>query len=119
MRDEASLERWLGSQIRPAPTAMVRTLPDGSSVILDLETERYVGLDAVGAEMWAALTDEEDVSAARDRLMSHFDVDAARLDGDLARFVHDLTSRGLVSAREAVGGDLDEPLGRESGEERR
>lgn len=83
-------------QIRPAATAMVRSLPDGSSVVLDLETEKYFGLDTVGAEMWTALVENPTVAAARDRLLRHFDVEEARLDSDLAQFVDELESRGLV-----------------------
>ncbi len=91
------------SQIRPAATAMVRSLPDGSSVVLDLETEKYFGLDAVGAEMWTALVESPTVVAARDQLLRHFDVEEVRLDADLAEFVGELESRGLVVVSKPEG----------------
>lgn len=90
-------------QIRPAATAMVRSLPDGSSVVLDLETEKYFGLDAVGAQMWTALVESPTVAAARDQLLRHFDVEDVRLDADLAEFVDELESRGLVVVSKTDG----------------
>ena len=54
---------------------------DGESVLLNLKTESYLGLDDVGTRMWTVLTAEPSVQAAYEVLLSEYDVlsrDAAR-----------------------------------------
>lgn len=94
------LEEVIACRVRPASTALVRTLPDGSSVVLDLETEKYFGLDSVGAEMWEALTAHPRVKEARNHLLTIYDVDEEKLSSDLAEFIGTLRSRGLVEVIE-------------------
>ena len=91
-----SIEPLLDRPVSASPSAMVRTLPDGSSVVLDLETERYVGLDAVAADMWEALNSHATVGEARRHLLDTYDVEPERLDVDLLALVDSLASRGLL-----------------------
>lgn len=44
---------------------LVRRLDDGESVLLDLRSERYYGLDTVSTAMWEALTSQETFEVAR------------------------------------------------------
>lgn len=90
------LEPILPRKVRVAPSATVRSLPDGSAIVLDMESERYFGLDSVGSEMWEALTTKPSVADARTALLNEFAVDEERLDTDLLEFVQALQSRGLV-----------------------
>lgn len=91
-----ALAQWADSRVRAASTTMLRELPDGSSVVLDLKTEQYFGLDAIAADMWSALIDSPTVGQARDALLATYDVDPERLNSDLSAFVEALASRGLV-----------------------
>ena len=75
---------------------LFRSLPDGESVILNLKTGTYFGLDDVGTRMWAALTDSESVQAAFSSLLDEYAVDAERLRRDLDEFVNRLAGRGLL-----------------------
>jgi hypothetical protein len=77
---------------------LIREL-DGESVLLNLESECYVGLDEVGTRMWAALTTGASVQAAFEELMDEYEVDAERLRGDLTRFIRELVEQGLVTVR--------------------
>ena len=72
---------------------------DGESVLLNLESECYLGLDEVGTRMWAALTTSASVQAAFEELMDEYDVDAERLRSDLTRFIGELMEQGLVEVR--------------------
>lgn len=69
---------------------------EGESVILDLDSESYFGLDTVGTRMWQLLTDGDSIQTAYDILLDEFDVDAETLRADLEELLDELTSKGLV-----------------------
>ena len=77
------------------PDVLVQEL-DGESVILNVATERYFGLDRTGTRMWVALTTRESIEAAHTSLLGVFDVDAARLRQDLEALVTTLVGHGLL-----------------------
>jgi hypothetical protein len=68
----------------------------GESVLLNLGTGRYFGLDAVGTRMWAVLTTAESLQAAYATLLAEYDVDGQQLEGDLRNLVEKLVEQGLV-----------------------
>jgi hypothetical protein len=68
----------------------------GESVLLDLRTESYFGLDPVGTRMWHALAETGSVSGALGALGGAWDVEPARLRRDLERLVDELAEHGLV-----------------------
>jgi hypothetical protein len=67
------------------------------SVLLDLASERYFGLDAVGTRVWHLLEADPDVRAAHAALVSEYDVDAERLEADLLTLLQQLADAGLVT----------------------
>lgn len=69
---------------------------DGESVILNVATERYFGLDRIGTRMWTALTTMESIDAAYDSLVAHFDVEPERLRSDVEALVTELVDNGLL-----------------------
>ena len=66
------------------------------SVILNLDSERYYGLDDVGTRFLSALTTSESIETAYDRLRNEYDVDPQVLREDLAALVENLIEQGLV-----------------------
>jgi hypothetical protein len=80
------------------PDVLVQEL-DGESVILNVATERYFGLDHIGTRMWAALTTLETIEAAYESLIATFDVDPASLRQDLQALVTELVDHGLLDIR--------------------
>lgn len=74
---------------------MVRKVGE-ESVLLDLKTERYLGLDDVSARFWDVLTSEGSIQSAYETLLAEFDVDPERLRNDLDDFVQELFQFGLV-----------------------
>jgi hypothetical protein len=70
---------------------------DGEAVILNLETGRYFGLDAVGTRIWQLLDSHRTLRRTLEALEAEFDAPSARLASDLTEFVGTLRSRGLVS----------------------
>jgi hypothetical protein len=76
-------------------SVLVRVLGE-ESVLLNLDSESYFGLDSVGTRMWSALAEGPSLSAAFDRLAEEFDAEPATLRQDLATLVRELESAGLV-----------------------
>ena len=70
----------------------------GETMLLDLASGKYFGLNAVGGRFWQLLESGLDSDQARDALLSEFEVDAGQLDRDLTALIGDLRESGLVSA---------------------
>src|SRR5688572_26167808 len=66
------------------------------SVILNLDSERYFGLDDVGTRFLSALTTSESIEAACEQLSEEYDVDNDVLRRDLLALVEDLVNKGLL-----------------------
>jgi hypothetical protein len=66
------------------------------SVILNLDTERYFGLDDVGTRFLSVITSSESVEAAYERLRHEYDVDPQILRADLLSLVNNLVDQGLL-----------------------
>jgi len=82
---------------------MVRFL-DNESVFLNLDTERYFGLDQIGTRMWTVITSFPNIEAAYQQLLSEFDVEAETLRGDLVDLLEKLLENNLLQVvRSDVG----------------
>ena len=66
------------------------------SVILNLDSERYFGLDDVGTRFLSVLTTSESIEAAYERLRGEYDVDPQVLRNDLLSLVNSLIDQGLL-----------------------
>jgi Coenzyme PQQ synthesis protein D (PqqD) len=66
------------------------------SVILNLDSERYYGLDDVGSRILAVLTTSESIEAAYQTLLQEYDVDPKVLRQDLVELVQNLIDQGLI-----------------------
>ncbi len=73
----------------------------GESVLLNLNSESYFGLDEVGTRMWAALTTAPSIEAAYEILLEEFDVEAEELRSDLSAFIRTLEEAGLLAVSDA------------------
>ena len=86
------------SRLRVPEDVLVSEL-DGESVILNLKTESYFGLDQVGARMCTAVTSAGSVQEAYDTLAEEFDVDPARLRDDFVKLLDNLLEHGLLEVQ--------------------
>jgi hypothetical protein len=82
------------------PTDVLIQELQGESVLLNVKSGRYFGLDEVGTRMWAALTTTPSLSAACETLLAEYDVERGRLERDLRSLVEKLVEHGLLE----VGG---------------
>jgi Coenzyme PQQ synthesis protein D (PqqD) len=70
---------------------------DGESVVLNIESGIYFGLDGVGTQLWQWLAESGSLQSVRVRMADAFDAPAEQLDADLIAFVEELTSKGLLA----------------------
>lgn len=66
------------------------------SVILNLDSERYYGLDDVGTRILSVLSTSESIEAAYETLLKEYDVDAHVLRLDLLALVERLINLGVI-----------------------
>ncbi len=69
---------------------------DGESVLLNLATDSYFGLDTVGTDMWRALTTGGTIEEAYELLLAEYEVEPDVLRRDLADLIEKLIESGLV-----------------------
>jgi len=74
---------------------LVRFL-DRESVLLNLETERYFGLDETATRMWQLVTGSQDIEAAYQELLAEFDVEPELLRTNLTDLLGQLAENGLL-----------------------
>ena len=67
------------------------------SVILNLDSERYFGLDDVGTRMLSVLSTSASIEAAYESLLAEYDVDGQVLRQDLLALVESLLQKGIVT----------------------
>jgi hypothetical protein len=75
---------------------LVREL-GGESVLLDLQSESYFGLDDVGTRMWGAITRHASLRDAFGELLAHYDVPPETLERDLLALTEELIEHGLLA----------------------
>lgn len=79
-------------------------VPDGvlishlqeESVILNLDSERYFGLDDVATRFLTVLTSSESIDAAYEQLLHEYAVDPQVLRQDLLTLIEKLVDQGLL-----------------------
>jgi hypothetical protein len=74
---------------------MVRVL-DNEAVLLNLESEKYFGLDQTGTRMWQLVTAAPAIEAAFEQLVEEYDVAPEMLRADLAELLTKLVDHGLL-----------------------
>ena len=74
---------------------LISNLQD-ESVILNLDSERYFGLDNVATRILTVLTNSDSIQSAYESLLAEYEVDRAVLRADLMALIETLLQQGLV-----------------------
>jgi hypothetical protein len=74
---------------------MDRSVGD-ETVILNLESGTYYGLDPVGARMWQLLGEGKSLGELCEIMLEEYDVARERLEADLLNLAEELANNGLV-----------------------
>jgi len=83
-------------RLRVADNVVFRSLAD-ESVLLNLDTGTYFGLDAVGTRLWNLVAEHGSTSLAIDTLLAEYDVDAPRLQNDVTALIDQLLAKRLLT----------------------
>ena len=74
----------------------------GETVLLDLESENYFGLDEVGTRIWQLIKETNDLKAIYDILLSEYEVTGERLQQDLSTLLVEIEGLGLITLEAAA-----------------
>jgi len=83
------------NRVKVPGEVLISNLQD-ESVLLNLESERYFGLDDVGTRILSVLTTSDSIEAAYNTLIQEYDVDGPVLRQDLLALVESLVNQGLI-----------------------
>jgi hypothetical protein len=88
----------LDATIVPSEDAVFREL-DGQSVLLNLATGIYFGLDAVGTHVWRLAAENGSLRWISEQLGDEYDASADTIERDLLTLAEALVSKGLWAVR--------------------
>jgi hypothetical protein len=71
---------------------------DGESVLLNLDSGQYFGLNAVGTRIWQLISELGQPQAVLDAMVTEFEVTPAELETDMLDLLEQLAAHGLVAA---------------------
>ena len=83
------------------PSVLCRQL-SGETVLLNLESGIYYGLDPVGTRVWQLLLQGQTIADICGTMSDEYDVAPDLLRDDVVRLVGELRERGIVTPRESV-----------------
>jgi hypothetical protein len=88
----------LSLEVTPSEDVVWRNL-HGESVLLDLKSGVYFGLDGVGTRIWTLLQSHHDLQAVLQELLREYDVGEEMCVRDLRNLVSAMADKGLVQAK--------------------
>lgn len=86
----------LDTRLSVPPQVMSRLVGD-ETVLLDLASGVYFGLDGVGQRIWESVAKGNSLGEAVSVIVSEYDVDEAQAETDVLKFASDLVERGLLT----------------------
>jgi len=78
------------------PTQVMSRLVGDETVLLDLSSGIYFGLDGVGKRIWESVAEGNDLGQVVAVIVTEFEVDEEQAQADVIEFVSDLVERGLL-----------------------
>jgi hypothetical protein len=82
--------------VKLSPDALFQEV-SGETVIMDMASETYFGLDAVGTRVWQLMRAHTQLQHVFDTLLQEYEVEAAVLEQDLAHLLLKLEEAGLIT----------------------
>ena len=75
---------------------------DNETVLLDLQSESYFGLDEVGTRIWQLLQEHKQLQKIFDIMLEEYDVNAKQLKNDLSDLIEKLLHESLITVKFAT-----------------
>ncbi|WP_366918539.1 lasso peptide biosynthesis PqqD family chaperone [Acaryochloris sp. IP29b_bin.148] len=74
----------------------------GESVILNLKTGMYFGLNEVGASVWTLLQQPRSVQEICDQILNEYEVDSEQCQQDVLKLLQELIESELIEIKDAA-----------------
>lgn len=87
----------LGDRLSISADVMARRVGD-ETVILDLASGTYFGLDPVGTRMWSLIEEGRTLAEVCDAILETHEASRGQVERDVLALAESLRSRGLVEA---------------------
>jgi hypothetical protein len=88
-------------RVRVAPDVLFRMVSD-EAILVNLNTEVYLGLNTVGARMWDVLNSANSIEAAYETLLGEYEVEPQQLRADLEELLGQLLGQKLIEVAPAA-----------------
>jgi hypothetical protein len=75
----------------------------GESVILNLKSSTYFGLNEVGSRIWQLIQEPKTVSDVCESILEEYEVDTQTCEAEVQALLADLLAAQLVEIRDEVG----------------
>jgi hypothetical protein len=69
----------------------------GETVILDLKSESYFGLDEISTRIWQLLQENKDLQTITSTMLDEYNVQEKKLEEDIQTLLAQLNDAGLIS----------------------
>ena len=92
-----------GKMAKQADGAVLVTY--GESVVLDMSSGKYYGLNSVGSAIWNLIQQPRTIRDLRDALVAEFEVDPQRCEEDLLAWLESMSDKELVKVVEGTQED--------------
>ena len=96
MHSDARTKVTLHHRVLPSSDVLAQPV-SGESILLDLASEQYFGLDAVGTRVWELLTCSGSLEQVHATLCVEFAESPTRIESDLLALLQKMTDAGLVT----------------------
>jgi coenzyme PQQ synthesis protein D (PqqD) len=96
----------LTDRLAVGPDVLVRPIGD-ESVLLNVKTETYFGLDALGTRVWTVLVGGASIQEALDTLLAEYAVSEPELRADITDLIDELIRHQLVAVAPVDHQDTD------------
>jgi hypothetical protein len=80
------------------PPQVMSRLVDDETVLLDLSSGVYFGLDGVGKRIWESVAEGHNLGQAVAVIITEYEVAEEQAQIDVLAFANDLVERGLLAA---------------------
>ncbi|MCM2314514.1 MAG: PqqD family protein [Thermoanaerobaculia bacterium] len=94
----------LDSVVRASDDQMSARLGD-DTVILELQTGTYYGLEGVALQIWSLIQGPKRVAELRDQIVESYDVSSERCERDLIRILGEMLEQKLIVCVDSGVGD--------------
>ena len=78
------------------PANVTDTTVDDEAVLLDTQSEEFIGLNEVATRMWECLVQGNTLRETARELEAEYEVDSEQLKSDLLKFVDTLVERQIL-----------------------